>query len=189
MDRTSQSIEPVEVLILGSKALVLDEKRGNELFKQFFGKPFGVQKPKPETEYRGPFILSLYEALYLCKRGVLKPVIQGREASCDELASYARSQIPDFDAKYLVYENLRTRGYVVRSGLKFGADFAVYEIGPGYEHAPYVVLVARRGIEMDPISIVRIGRVSHSVRKRTVLAIVDPETKTVNYLVFKWVKL
>ena len=189
MDCASQSVEPIEVLVVGSKALILDDKKGNELFKRFFGKPFGVQKPKPEVEYRGPFILSLYESLYLCKRGVLRPVIQGKAVTCDELASYARNQIPDFDVKYLVYENLRDRGYIVRSGLKFGADFAVYEIGPGYEHAPYVVLIAKRGTEMDPISIVRIGRVSHSVRKKTVLAIVDPETKSVNYLVFKWVKL
>lgn len=189
MDCSTQSVEPVKAIITGTKALVLDERVGNELFKRFFGKPFGVQKPKPETEYKGPFILSLYEALYLCKQGILKPLLQGREVTCNELEEYAKTEVPEFDVKYLVYEDLRKRGYIVRSGLKFGADFAVYEIGPGYEHAPYVVMVARVGKEMDPISIVRIGRVSHSVRKRTVLAVVDPELKATNYLVFKWVKL
>ncbi|HDI02254.1 MAG TPA: tRNA-intron lyase [Ignisphaera sp.] len=189
MDSTTQNIEKTHAIVLGTKAIILDYNVGNKLFRYFFGKPFAVPKPKPDKEYPGPFILSLYEALYLCRNGILTPIINGREAQCNDLEEYACNTVPEFKAKYIVYEDLRKKGYIVRSGLKFGADFAVYEVGPGYEHAPYVVLVVRIDSTLDPISIVRIGRVSHSVRKKTVLAIVDLSSKNINYLVFKWVRI
>ena len=47
----------------------------------------------------------------------------------------------DFDIKYLVFKKLRDVGYVVSPGIKFGCDFAVYEHGPGIDHAPYLVQV------------------------------------------------
>ena len=166
-----------------------DKSFGNELFKKFFGKPFSTSKPKPERDYEPPFVLSLYEALYLCEKDLLTPVINGREASCKDLELYAKATVPNFAERYLVYKDLRDRGYVVRSGMKFGADFAIYEIGPGYEHAPYVVRVIKRDEVLDPIEIVMIGRLSHSVRKRSVLAVVDVEHSVVSYLVFKWVRM
>ncbi len=177
------------LLIVGSKALLFDVDLGNKLFQYFFGKPFGVDKPKPEERFDKPFVLSLYEALYLCKKGVVDIVIEGREASCSDLEVYAEKIVPNFRVRYMVYEDLRDRGYIVRSGLKFGTDFAVYELGPGYEHSPYVVYVVEKGSLIDPIALVRLGRVSHSVRKRFILAIVDSSTNKINYLVFKWVKL
>ncbi len=178
----------VRAVVIGSKAIVLDVDLGNELFKKFFGKPFSVAKPRPDQTYRTPFVLSLYEALYLCEKGLLVPILNGSEATCSDLEEYCRKLVPGFDQRYTVFKDLRDRGYILRSGMKFGADFAVYEVGPGYEHAPYILLVVRRDECIDPISIVRIGRVGHSVRKRSVLAIVDSKG-VVDYLVFKWVKL
>jgi len=176
-------------IIVGSKALVYDKEFGNALFRNFFGKPFAQQKPRPDREYEPPFVLSLYEALYLCRKGVLIPVIEGRDSTCEELEKYAEETVPSFKLRYIVFEDLRNRGYIVRSGMKFGADFAVYEVGPGYEHAPYVVSVVDRDCELDPVELVLIGRLSHSVRKKSVLAIVDQREKEVTYLVFKWVRM
>ena len=42
----------------------------------------------------------------------------------------------DFGEKYLVYRMLRDSGFVVAPGIKFGSDFAVYQHGPGLDHAP-----------------------------------------------------
>ena len=179
----------VRAIVIGSKAVVYDKDAGNALFKKFFGKPFATSKPKPDHEYEPPFVLSLYEALYLCERGELTPIIEGKEASCRDLEKYAEKVVPSFRERYIVYRDLRDRGYIVRSGMKFGTDFAVYEIGPGYEHAPYVVKVVKRDEVLDSVEIVMMGRLSHSVRKRSVLAVVDVERGVVNYLVFKWVRM
>ncbi|NPA96861.1 MAG: tRNA-intron lyase [Crenarchaeota archaeon] len=180
---------PARAIVIGSKAIIYDREEGNKLFKKFFGKPFASSKPKPDRDYDPPFVLSLYEALYLCQKGELVPVIEGRESSCSDLEDYAKRVVPRFEERYAVYRDLRDRGYIVRSGMKFGTDFAVYEIGPGYEHAPYVVRVVRRGDVLDSVEIVLMGRLSHSVRKRSVLAVVDVERSVVNYLVFKWVRM
>jgi len=182
-------MERPRLIVVGTKALLFDKGLGNELFRKFFGKPFASKKPKPEQEYEPPFVLSLYEALYLCEKGEVSIEIEGSEASCEDLRRYAESIVPKFRERYAVYKDLRDRGYIVRSGMKFGADFAVYEIGPGYEHAPYLVLVLDSSSMLDPISIVRLGRLSHSVRKHSVLAIVDRDRGRIDYLVFKWVRM
>lgn len=42
--------------------------------------------------------------------------------------------------------------------------------------------------EFDPISIVRMGRLLHSVRKKLVLAIIDNNNGNISYVLFKWWK-
>ncbi|TMI37988.1 tRNA-intron lyase, partial [Candidatus Bathyarchaeota archaeon] len=51
------------------------------------------------------------------------------------LLGAARETYRGFSAAYQVYKDLREKGYVVTPGIKFGADFAVYEHGPGIDHA------------------------------------------------------
>jgi tRNA-intron endonuclease len=89
---------------------------------------------------------------------------------------------------YTVYKNLRDSGLIVRPGMKFGADFAIYRYGPGIDHAPFIVTVAKRGVKIDPIEIVRAGRLSHSVRKTFILALEESPGR-IYYLMFKWFKL
>ena len=47
---------------------------------------------------------------------------------------------------YLVYRDLRSRGYVVREGFGGGIDFRIYERGAyGKDTAPYLVLNTQEG--------------------------------------------
>jgi tRNA-intron endonuclease len=188
MDIHSES--PIaRVKVVGRKALVLNPDEGDKLLKQFYGKPLSVSKPRIDQRYREPLVLSLYEALYLCRRGLVEVELGGKVVDCKTLSDYCGKISHNFDIKYRVYEYLRDKNYVVRGGMKYGADFAVYTLGPGFEHAPYVVVVVPRDQKIRPADIVALGRVSHSVRKHTVLAIVDRDTGDIHYIVFKWVKL
>jgi len=45
-----------------------------------------------------------------------------------------------FIQRYVTYHHFRSKGWVVKSGLKFGGDFLIYKDGPGHFHASYVVL-------------------------------------------------
>ncbi len=183
-------MEKVKALIIGTRALIFNPEHASRVFTSgFYGKPFGTKKPKPDEKIESPLELSLLEALYLCELGVLEPYIGGKPSSCGELRNYAESIIHNFRDLYIVYRDLRSRGYIVRSGLKFGSDFAIYERGPGLEHAPYLVTVMRLSDSIDPIQLVGAGRVSHSVRKRLILALVDPQSQQVRYIMFKWVKM
>ncbi|CAG8476609.1 8582_t:CDS:10, partial [Dentiscutata erythropus] len=46
-----------------------------------------------------------------------------------------------FILRYVVYHYFRSLGWVVRSGMKFGCDYVLYEKGPEYKHAEYCVIV------------------------------------------------
>lgn len=175
--------------IVGRKALITKSNEVETLFKQFFGKPMSVPKPRINQRYQEPLVLSLYEALYLCKKGVISVKLAGEDINCNTLEKYCESLSHNFKAKYKVYEYLKDRNYIIRGGIKYGADFSVYTVGPGYEHAPYVITVVPRTHRIRPTDIVALGRVSHSVKKRSVLAIVDEQKDNISYIVFKWIKL
>ncbi len=174
--------------LLGRRVVVFDDEEARRLFSQgFYGRPLRKPKPQGPEDIEAPLELSLLEALYLLEKGVLQVVDEkGSPVDPQTLRDIGRRANPDFDILYRVYRDLREAGYVVRSGLKYGADFAVYEKGPGLEHAPYVVHVLRYRDTIDPLEIVRAGRLSHSVRKRFIIAAVDEETGNITYIMFKW---
>jgi len=180
----------IRAFVIGARAIVFDIENALKIFREgFYGKPFGIRKPKPEEEVKAPLELSLLEAAYLCEKGILELYRDNKLMTCEDVINYAKNLSPKFFEEYLVYKDLRDRGYIVRSGLKFGADFALYERGPGYEHAPYLVTVMNESGSIDPIEIVSAGRVSHSVRKKFIVALVDNKNNIVRYIMFKWVKI
>lgn len=180
---------PVKALLLGLRIVVFDREAARRIFSMgFYGKPFGIPKPKG-ADFDEPLELSLLEGVYLARKGVIDVYApDGRKLEPDELYAMACERVPRFKELYRVYEEFRNRGYVVRSGLKFGCDFAVYEHGPGIDHAPYLIHVVPKGSSIDPTEIVRAGRLSHSVKKRFVVAIYDRARDDVTYIMFKWHK-
>ncbi|MBC7120250.1 MAG: tRNA-intron lyase [Candidatus Methanosuratus sp.] len=174
--------------IIGSRIVVLSKDQGAKLYKDgFFGKPVNVHKPK-DTEVNAPLELSPFEASYLLEKGRISVESGGRPVSIDEMVQFSRAIFRIFDELYAVYKDLREKGYVVRPGMKFGSDFAVYEYGPGIDHAPFVIHVLPSSAEVDPIEIVRAGRLSHTVRKKFILATLDRSRSKVLYFMFMWWK-
>ncbi|ABU81304.1 tRNA-intron lyase [Ignicoccus hospitalis] len=172
--------------LVGDRVVVLDDAAAKDIYsKGFFGHPLGTEKPKGPEDVKAPLALSPLEALYLLETGV----IEIRDITTDK--SYSPEELKEIwkfmeglEEKYLVYKELRNKGFVVRSGLKYGSDFVVYEFGPGIDHAPYVVDVLEKGTSLDPSEIVKGGRVAHGVRKRYIMAIV--ENGSINYVMLKW---
>jgi len=171
------------------RVVVWDPKLGSQLFTAgFFGKPVGIRKPKG-TFFEEPLELSLYEALYLAEKGVIKiRDASGQILSVDDLRRIGNKTYQDFDAKYKVYKDLRDRGYIVRPGMKFGSDFSVYRYGPGIDHAPFLVTVYSKDTRLLGIDFVRAGRLANSVRKKWVIATIL-EGGTIRYFVFSWFRL
>ncbi|KAH8741704.1 tRNA-intron endonuclease [Cryptosporidium ryanae] len=42
---------------------------------------------------------------------------------------------------YLVYRHFKTKGYILKDGLKYGADFIVYKLDPELSHSLYTILI------------------------------------------------
>jgi len=174
---------------LVTRVVIWDIEESRSLWGMgFYGKPIGVPKPK-SPDFNSPLLLDLIESLYLMEEGHLNvESIDGKNLSIEEFRSLAKEAYDDFDRKYLVYKDLRKKGFIVISGLKFGVDFAVYRKGPGLEHAPFLVDVIKPEASISSDELVRAGRLATSVRKRFIIAISDPENGIVEYVMFRWWK-
>ncbi len=178
--------EPCIGFLLYNRVIVSDPICANKLYWEgFYGSFLGIQKPKSKN-INAPLELSLIEAIYLLEKNRLIVYAGSTNVSIDELKNVAKKLVNRFNELYAVYKDLRERGFVVRRGLKFGCDYLVYRFGPGIDHAPYGVQVYLQNEYYDPINIVRMGRLLHSVRKKLIIAIVDENT--IKYVVLNWWK-
>jgi tRNA-intron endonuclease len=182
-----------EAELVGTRLIVWDHKAGLEIYRAgFFGKPVGIPKPKPEQEFDVPLLLDLMEGLYLLEEGRITVVDSKtrRNVGRQVLLAAARRTYRGFELAYRVYRDLRDKGFIVTPGIKFGADFAVYERGPGIDHAPFIVSVETPDSLMGPFEVVRAGRLATTVRKQFIIAIPDKKkgSSKIRYIVFRWFK-
>jgi len=178
----------IQAQLIETAIIITDYHQGNFLYSggRYFGKPLGINKPKINVYYQKPFELSFIEAFYLLKKGKIE-IFDPKKNCCislEELEMQASKYEESFKDKYEIYEDLRDKGYIVRPGLKFGADFCVYREGPGIDHSPYIIQVVPKSIKMKAIDITRAGRLANSVKKRFIIA--NALNKT--YYAFKWIK-
>jgi tRNA-intron endonuclease len=176
--------------LLENRLVVWDAKDGSKLFGMgFYGKPVGIPKPK-DAKFDAPLNIDLFEGLYLLEKGIIE-VYESRgklKVSAEKLKRYAKKVFDNFVINYMVYKDLRDQGYVVLPGIKFGCEFAVYERGPGIDHAPYLVSVKESKDCLTSTDVVRAGRLATTVRKRFIIALPNQRKKEVRYLKFKWFK-
>ena len=158
---------------LYSNKVVVFEKKVKDLLIQ---KSFGEKKDSQ-------LILDLKESLYLLKREKLSVEDQeGKSISCEELLNFAQKKEKNFYNKLIVYTDLRERGYVVKTGFKFGFDFRVYPRGkkPGEEHSQWVIHVASQDEQISIPNFSRMVRLSGNLKTELLIGVVDSEDD-VNY--------
>jgi tRNA-intron endonuclease, archaea type len=127
------------------------------------------------------YFLETYEALYLLHLNKLV-ITNGDVVDFSDLMKHALKYDKEIVTKFLVYRDLRSRGYVVKEGFGFGTDFRVYERG-GYEkkRAKYVVFCVNEGIN------VKVGELSKHVReietmgKNAIAAVVERRGEVIYY--------
>ena len=138
----------------------------------------------------GKVQLSLLEALYLMEKGRLK-VLDGRnkEISSEKFLKNAQKLEPNFWVRYSVFKDIRNRGYIIKTALKFGADFRVYDRGvkPGEDHAKWVVYPVHESSTVTWYEFAAKNRVAHSTKKRLLIGIVDEEAD-VTYYEIRWLR-
>jgi tRNA-intron endonuclease len=174
--------------LVENRIVIWDLEQSRNLFGEgFYGKPLGVPKPKG-TDFNSPLILDLIEGYYLLKNNKLTIYKDSERnvVSVKKMDTICKNEYADFDNKYLVFTELRKAGYVVTPGIKFGCDFAVYEHGPGIDHAPYLVQVVRPDEMLTATSIILAGRLATTVRKQFILAIPRLKEKKAEFVSFDW---
>lgn len=154
-----------------------------EAFNFFKDKGFGERKDNK-------IIYSMYEALYLVEEGKIEiEDFKKRLIERDELIKKFTSIDRKFYSKYLVFKDLRKKGYIVKTALKFGGDFRVYERGKKVEksHSRWIVLPLRESERIPLKELSAKNRVAHSTRKNLLLGIIDEEGD-ISYFELRWVK-
>jgi len=132
---------------------------------------------------------SFVEALYLMKKEKLEVFFNKKKLSEARFIEEARKKEPNFMTRYAVFSALRNRGYIVKTALKFGADFRVYERGvkPGEKHAKWIVFPVYESAGLTWHEFAAKNRVAHSTRKNLLIAIVDDEGDVTFYEV-RWIR-
>ena len=172
--------------LIDNRIVVWNIKDSRKLFSLgYYGKPIGIPKPKPE-EIDAPLILDLIEGYYLLENSKITIYESKKKLTNSYMLKICEKEYHDFNKKYTVYKNFRDKGYIVNPGIKFGCDFAVYQKGPGIDHAPYLIQVYNKKDVITTTGVVLAGRLATTVRKQFILAI--PHGNNVEYLALDWWK-
>jgi len=141
-----------------------------DLYEQgYFGRPRGKGLD-----------LSLVEAAYLLDRSRIKVSQDGKDLDFKAFFQAASSLEKGFEFRYVVYKDLRERGYYVQPGRP---DFRVYPRGghPGKSPAEFYVLVISERMPLPLQEIIEPAQVAAQMRKKLMLAIVDEESDITFY--------
>jgi|TARA_Y100000389_G_scaffold200162_1_gene240011 tRNA-intron endonuclease len=173
--------------LLENRLIVWNLDDSKKLFSQgYYGKPIGIPKPKLD-EINVPLILDLIEGYYLMSKSKIQIYKNKKKLTIKKMFEICQEQHHNFEKKFQVYKDFRDKGYIVNPGIKFGCDFAVYQKGPGIDHAPFLVQVYNRNENMTSTDIVLAGRLASSVKKQFILAIPFGKEK-VDYIALDWWK-
>ncbi|VVC00739.1 tRNA-splicing endonuclease [uncultured archaeon] len=160
-------------LLVDDKVLCRDKRLGDALRQRGFGE-------QRERE----LVFDLFEALYLSEKEKFGIVNSKTSEAVDEdaLVKHADRKIKNFYLKYQVFRDLRERGFVVKTGFKFGFDFRVYPRGkkPGEAHSQWCINVTAQDDKYNFIELSRMVRLAGNLKTKLLNAVVDSENE-INY--------
>jgi tRNA-intron endonuclease len=168
--------------LLEQRVIVWDKETFSELEESGYGKTL-----EDRLE------LTLIEAMFLLNKGKLNVFVKDekkkKKLSKEELYDYCTENERNFHARLVVYTDLRDRGFLVKTGLKFGCDFRVYEKGvklkkgpkAEFEHTRWVVHAIPEEFTCSFPELSRAVRLAQNIRTEMIWAIVDSESCVTYY--------
>src|SRR3989344_3193792 len=172
--------KPITGVFVDGEVIIEDQPNAMELYdKSRFG-----------ALVKNRIDLGVLEACYLLESE--KIIITNRKNKPFTVESFiksAKKYEPNFLVKYQVFKDMRKRGYIVKTALKFGADFRVYDRGvkPGEDHARWILYPVHESSVLTWHEFSAKNRVAHSTRKRLLLGVVDDEGD-VSYWEARWLR-
>jgi len=132
----------------------------------------------------GKLVLTFYEALFLLGKDILEVEDEktGKDLSFQDLLKRFQTVEKEAWVKYLIYRDLRSRGYVAREGFGLGIDFRVYDRGEyGKETAKYLIFGIQEGRPVSVEELARALRHVQGLKKKLVLAVINRRGEVVYY--------
>ncbi len=153
-------------------SIMAQSEEAKEIYEKYWMGQYGSYKAADRGRLNK---LDIYETVFLMSKGMLKV----DNATKNEIVKYAANRRGDFGELYNVYCDWREKGYVIKTGFKFGAHFRVYFPGArpsssantSWVHSKHVIQVFPKESRLLISEWARAIRVAHSVRKTFILAI------------------
>ncbi|MDH4213956.1 MAG: tRNA-intron lyase [Candidatus Thorarchaeota archaeon] len=158
--------EPAEVIFENGKGYAASED-ADKLSQQGF---YGTRIEGNRLELEPVELLHLIE-----RKRVTVKTSSGNSVGSDYIVSELLEEDPDLWVSYLVFRDLRSRGYAVRKGFGRGIGFRVYARGdrPGAANAKELVYVLKEGVPISLGDLDLVTQTAVSSRKSLVFALVD----------------
>jgi len=176
---TSRSVEAKVIeASLGEKDIIVSLP---ENIEELTSRGYGTSKNKK-------LVLTFCETLFLVGKEIIAVKDLKNRKKIDFQQLLSRYQMLDENAwaKYLIYRDLRSRGYVARDGFGLGIDFRVYERGEyGTATAKNLVLGIQEGQPVSMEDLIRALKNAHSLKKELVLAVLNRRGEVVYYSLSK----
>ena len=114
---SNESDPKIQGVMIKNQTVVLEPKLQQQLNQKGYGE---IDKSK--------LLLKSFESLYLLFTDRLTIFKGKKNVDFDSYLQICKKQDKDILTKFLVYRDLRNRGYTVKDGLGFGSDFTVYDL-------------------------------------------------------------
>lgn len=130
------------------------------------------------------YILESYEALFLLyyNRLVLK-----KQKSILDFSTFLQTLLKidlSIFTKFLIFRDLRTRGYIPKEGFGFGNDFRVYERGEySRKAAKYVIFGINEGLSVKANILFENIRSIEKMGKEAIIAVIERRGEIIYYKV------
>src|SRR3990170_8252535 len=156
----------------GERAIIWDKEEANNVFNSGWYGEFEGEKLE----------LALVEAALLLERQKIEILKGKKKIDFKNFFKHALKIDPRFNARYIVYKDLRERGLPTRTGFKFGCDFRVYERGvmpikkgpkAPHEHTKWIVFSVPEDYICSFQELSRAVRLAHNIRSHMLWAIID----------------
>lgn len=157
-------------------SLMKIDENSKMLFEDLWFGQLGIYKQHTRDKV---LKLDFIETLFLAKYGYLvRSIKTGKILSFSSLLRKIKKQHKNVEALLDVYEDWRFKGYIIKTGFKFGTHFRIYFPGASplkdktqWIHSKHVIHVFPKDAKMIMSEWARAVRVAHSVRKTFIMAI------------------
>ena len=130
------------------------------------------------------YILENYEALFLLYS---KRLVLTKQKSTLDFSTFLQTLLKNdlsIFTKFLIFRDLRTRGYIAKEGFGFGDDFRVYERGEySRKAAKYVIFGINEGISVKANILFENIRSIEKMGKEAIIAVIERRGEIIYYKV------
>ncbi|MFH0986697.1 MAG: tRNA-intron lyase [Candidatus Micrarchaeota archaeon] len=162
-------------LLIGERVLVTEP----ELVEDFDKRGYGEKEEGSKEGNSNQLLLSPEEALYMVekKKDFVIKSATGKAMDYEKLWKHFMKIDKDFPRKYIVYRDMKDRGFCIKTGFKFGSHFRIYSRGdkPGKGHAIWLMHCIPEEYTVELAVFARAIRLAQNVRKKMIYAVVDKE--------------